>query len=251
MPTPSRIVRAIAESRHQRPEPTPREIEREERILAVAQTVMAEAGRHEITFTSMALALRMVRSTLRHHFCDLDELLAAILHRHLSRLAYAIGEVPHDAPDRLPKMRAAYLAATRTLLGGYTEAHLLLVRDRHLLPPELRANIDAIRHDLGNILAYGHADEALDLLDSRFLSAARIEEFITIITATQAEPAQPPTTAAPPAPPLQPPTTPAHAADTPRGRLDLALEPPPDDPTNDLYRFGRGYRATQNPRPPP
>ena len=249
---PARILRAIAESRHQRPEPTPRELEREERILAVAQTVMAEAGRHEISFTSMALALRMVRATLRHHFCDLDELLAAILHRHLRRLSYAIGEVPHDAPDRLPKMRAAYLAHTRTILGGYTEAHLLLVRDRHLLPPELLTSIDFIRHNLGDILAYGHAEEALDLLDSRYLSAARIEEFIAILTAPQAEPkpAQPPITAAAPLLPSPPPTTPAHAANTLRGRLALALEPPPPDPTNDLYRFGRGFRATQKPQGP-
>ena len=243
---PARILRASADNRHQRPEQTPREIEREERILAVAQTVMAEHGRHEISFTSMALALRMVRSTLRHHFCDLDELLAAILHRHLRRLSYAIGEVPQDAPDRLPKMRAAYLAHTRTILGGYTEAHLLLVRDRHLLPAELLTSIDFIRHNLGDILAYGHAEEALDLLDSRYLSAARIEEFIAILTAPQAEPARPPITAAAPLPPAEPPTTPAQAPKPPPAWLDLAFEPPPDDPTNDLFRFGRGFRDTQN-----
>jgi AcrR family transcriptional regulator len=249
---PARILRAIAESRHQRPEPTPRELEREERILAVAQTVMAEHGRHEISFTSMALALRMVRSTLRHHFCDLDELLAAILHRHLRRLSYAIGEVPQDAPDRLPKMRAAYLAHTRTILGGYTEAHLLLVRDRHLLPAELLTSIDFIRHNLGDILAYGHAEEALDLLDSRYLSAARIEEFVAMLTAPQAEPepAQPPITAAAPLPPAEPPATPAQAPKPQPTWLDLAFEPPPDDPTNDLFRVGRGYRALQNPQPP-
>jgi AcrR family transcriptional regulator len=247
---PARILRASADNRHQRPEQTPREIEREERILAVAQTVMAEHGRHEISFTSMALALRMVRATLRQHFCDLDELLAAILHRHLRRLSYAIGEVPQDAPDRLPKMRAAYLAHTRTILGGYTEAHLLLVRDRHLLPAELFASIDSIRHNLGDILAYGHAEEVLDLLDMRSLSAPRIEAHLALITAPAPEPAEPPITAAAPLPPAEPPTTPAHAANTLRGRLALALEPPPPDPTNDLYRFGRGFRATQKPQGP-
>ena len=250
MNKPARILRAIAESRHQRPEPTPRELEREERILAVAQTVMAEAGRHTITFSSMALALRMVRSTLRLHFCDLDELLAAILHRHLRRLSYALGEVPQDAPDRPQKMRAAYLAATRTILGGYTEAHLLLVRDRHLLPPELLTSIDFIRHNLGDILAYGHAEEVLDLLDMRSLSAPRIEAHLALITAPAPEPAEPPITAAAPLPPTEPLTTPAHAANTLRGRLALALEPPPPDPTNDLYRFGRGFRATQKPQGP-
>ena len=252
MTAPARIVRATVENRHPRPEPTPRELEREERILAGAQTAMAELGRGAITFTSMALALRMVRATLRHHFCDLDELLAAILHRHLRRLSYAIGEIPQDAPDRPQKMRAAYLAHTRTILGGYTEAHLLLVRDRHLLPAELLTSIDFIRHNLGDILAYGHAEEALDLLDSRYLSASRIEEFVAMLTAPQAEPepAQPPIAATAPLPPAEPPTTPAHAANTLRGRLALALEPPPPDPTNDLYRFGRGFRATQKPQGP-
>jgi len=212
---------------------------------------MAELGRGAITFTSMALALRMVRSTLRHHFCDLDELLAAILHRHLRRLAEAIGAAAaYDDPNRLPKMRAAYLAHTRTLLGGYTEAHLLLVRDRHLLPADTLANIEAIRRDLGNILAYGHADEALDLLDSRFLAAARIEEFIAIITAPATEPA---TTAAAPRPPAEPPTTPPQAPKTRPSWADLALAPRPTTPPTTSSASAEVSETPKTPKaqPPP
>ena len=248
MTAPSRIVRATVENRHRRPEPTPRELEREERILAGAQTAMSELGRGAITFTSMALALRMVRSTLRLHFTDLDELLAAILHRHLRRLAYAIGEVPHDAPDRPQQMRAAYIAHTRTLTGGFTEAHLLLVRDRHLLPADLLTNIEALRYDIGDILAYGHADLVLDLLDSRAIDAPRLETFLATLPRTQPEPAQPPMPAAA-AKPAPPPTTPAakQALASTWPELIEAFTPPPPDPTDDLYRVGRGFRA----HPPP
>ena len=248
MKTPARILRATIENRHGRPTPTEREIAREDRFVAGAQTAFAEHRRDKTTVSAMARALRTSAAMLRHCFCDLDALLAEILHRHLSSLAKAFGEIPYNDPETHRKRRALYLALTRTALGGLTEAHLLLVRDRHLLPAELLTSIDFIRHNLGDILAYGHAEEALDLLDSRYLSAARIEEFVTIITAP--EPAEPPIAAAAPLPPAEPPTTPAHAANTLRGRLALALEPPPPDPTNDLYRFGRGFRATQKPQGP-
>ena len=253
MNAPPRLVRASVENSHRRPEQTARELEREERILAGAQTAMAELSRGAITFTSMALALRMVRSTLRRHFTDLDELLAAILHRHLRRLAEILGgAAAYDDPDRPQKMRAAYLAHTRTVLGGYTEAHLLLVRDRHLLPADLLTNIEAIRHDLGDILAYGHAGLVLDLLDNRYLDPARLEA--TLAAATAAESAQPEAQAANPTPPPPPaaPAPPAKTAPpkTPPPWLQLAFEPPPADPTNDLYRYGRGWHPKPNPHPP-
>ena len=105
MSTPARILRATADSHHQRPELSPRQLACEERILAVSQTVMAVHGRDTISFTTMALALRMVRSTLRHYFCDLDVLLSEILRRHLRRLAYAIGDVP--TPPRTARDKCA------------------------------------------------------------------------------------------------------------------------------------------------
>ena len=213
----------------------------------MAQTVMAALGRLMITFTSMALALRIPRSALRHHFCDLDELFAAILHRHLRRLAEALGEVPHDAADRPQKMRAAYLAHTRSVLGGYTESHLLLVRDRHHLPADLLTNIEAIRHDLGDILAYGHADLVLDLLDTRSLDAARLEA--TLAAATATEPAEP-QAAADPVPAAPPKIIPGPKKPIEARRLHPAFEPPPIDPDDDLYRCGRGFRTPQIPQAP-
>jgi hypothetical protein len=46
---PNRLLRLSADNHHPRPKQTPREIAREERILAVAQTVLAEHGRHEVS----------------------------------------------------------------------------------------------------------------------------------------------------------------------------------------------------------
>jgi AcrR family transcriptional regulator len=170
---------------------------------------MAEAGRHTITLTSMALALRMVRSALRHHFCDLDELLSEILHRHLARLAKIVGEAAsYDDPDALRKRRAAYLAATRTALGGLTEAHLLLVRDRHLLPADLRSAIEAFRHDIARLVAGPLAEKALTLLDSPAWTEEEIEAALS-----PKQPPQPQPQATAPTSPT--PTTPAPAAKTP------------------------------------
>jgi len=192
MQTPARILRADAESlERDSPDLTVREQEQYTRILTIAEGLMARHGIHTMTASSLAQALRMAPSTLRRHFADLDALLATLLHRHLRKLAGALNKIPQDSPDRPQKCRAAYLAYTRTPQGGFTEAHLLLVRDRHLLPDDLLTNIEAARCKLGNLLAQGHAEEALALLDLPSLNAPRIEAALAAITADQQKPAPP------------------------------------------------------------
>src|SRR5271168_1886329 len=142
MNTPARILRATVENRHGRPTPTERELAREDRFVAGAQTAFAEHRRDKTTVSGMARALRTSAAMLRHCFCDLDALPAEILHRHLSSLAKAFGEIPYNDPETHRKRRALYLSLTRTALGGLTEAHLLLVRDRHLLPPDLLPTVE-------------------------------------------------------------------------------------------------------------
>ena len=187
MNTPARILRATVENHHKRPEPTPREIERDDRIVAGAQTAFAEHGRHRITLASMALALRIGRSTLRHAFCDLDALLAEILHRHMTSLARALGKIPYDDPNVQQKRRAAYFAATRTALGGLNEAHLLLVRDRHLLPA-----VEAHRYSIGLLVAGPHAEQALPLLDAPAWTAKTIDAALTAQAPHTPNPSNPP-----------------------------------------------------------
>ena len=189
MHTPNRIPSANGEKFGRDPsELSPREREIYEGILIRAETAMAQLGTHAITFSAMAVGLRMYPSTLRRYFADLDVLLATLLRRHLHKIADALGEVPKDALDRAQKRRAAYLTYTRTSAGEFTEPHLLLVRDRHLLPEGLQANIEATRRDLGDVLAPGSAELALDLLDMRALDGPRIEAVLSAIGGLDAEP---------------------------------------------------------------
>src|SRR5271156_5304234 len=190
MNTPARILRTTVENHHKRPTPTAAQLAREERIVAGAQTAFAEHGRQRVTLTSMALALRIARSTLRHYFCDLDALLAEIIHRHLHRLARALAEIPFDDPDLHQKRRAIYLAATRTPLGGLNEAHLLLVRDRHLLPEDLLPAVEAHRISIGLLVAGPQAEQALPLLDAPAWTAETIDAALAALAPPQTEPAQ-------------------------------------------------------------
>ena len=227
MRTPNRILRADAEQlERDPPDLTPRELEQYTRILTLAEGIMARRGIHTMTLSGLAVALQMGHATLRRHFPDLDVLLATLIRLHLRKLARAIGQVPQEAPDRAQKMRAAYLACTRSDQGGFTNAHLLLIRDRHLLPDDLLTNIEAARNKLGETLAPGYAEEALGLLDMRALDAPRIEAALATIIATA------------PKQPQQAAPAPKQAAPIRRERL-LPARPPwaPADPLA-VFRFG-------------
>jgi hypothetical protein len=63
-------------------------------------------------------------------------------------------------------------------MGGLTEAHLLLVRDRHTLPPDERDGIELIRYGIGELLTDGNVEDAFLFLDAPSLAAARIESYI-------------------------------------------------------------------------
>ncbi|MEJ0045551.1 MAG: TetR/AcrR family transcriptional regulator [Rhodospirillales bacterium] len=121
MRIPVRILRATADNRHPPPPPTARTREREERILAVTQTIMAEHGPETFTFADLALTLRIDRATLRRHFPDLESLLGKILRRHLNRVTRAVAEIHPDdrtatksaaAPTTTPRTRRS-AASTR------------------------------------------------------------------------------------------------------------------------------------------
>ena len=188
MLTPTRILRADADDiERDPPGPTSREQQRYERILAVAETVMARHGTHTITLGGLTLALRLSSGALKRYFPDMQALLGTLLLRHLGNIARAVGEVPHDVPDRPQGMRAAYLAYTRTEPGEFTDAHLLLVRDRHLLPKDLLQNIEATHRDLGDILAPGYGALALDLLDALSFNARSIELALANVAAIDAK----------------------------------------------------------------
>jgi AcrR family transcriptional regulator len=181
MQTSHRLLRADAERFDRNPPPlSAKERERHDRILEVGRSILAHRGRHAVSLVGLAVALRMAPPTLRRHFPDLDALLCEILRTHLREIAVEIGKIPHTAPDRNQQRRAAYLAFTRTALGGFTEAHRLLVRDRHTLPDDLLAAIEETRIALGFNLAGNMAHEALSHLDNPFLTPARIEAILAL-----------------------------------------------------------------------
>jgi AcrR family transcriptional regulator len=195
METPHRILRAHAEDLDPTlRDLTIREIGRQERIHKVAQSLFVRYGRHTITFRGLATAMKMATATLRKHYTCLDALLAALLHQHLMHISKAFGDVPHDAPNRPKALRAAYLAATRTGLGGFTEAHALFVMQRATLPPDLLESIEEIHLGLGARLGGPSALETLTFMDNPAVDAARIDAILATYEAPPAkpEPAPPP-----------------------------------------------------------
>ncbi len=211
---PARILRAGAETiAPANPFPNARERARHERILTVAKSLLAQHGRHAISFQSLAAGLSMSPTTLRKHFADLDLLLADIIRTHLLALSAAIGAVPLDHPDRAAAMREAYYAFTRTPIGGLTDDHLLLTRDTSLLPDDERTGIEQTHANLGFMLAPACPSEAMLLLDAPYLPLPRIEFILA------------PLLAAP------------EASETPRAKPGvpklLRLAPPPSPPEAD------------------
>ena len=120
-----------------------------------------------------------------------------ILNRHLLTLSTAMGTLPQGANDKQAARRGAYLAHTRTGLGGLTEAHLLLVRDRHLLPLADLERIEAIRANLATLLTADHAGAVIDLLDMPSIGLADIDAILAARAAHEAAHAPPPAQPAP------------------------------------------------------
>jgi AcrR family transcriptional regulator len=177
MTTSHRILRAQCdELRRERIYRTPREQDRHERILYSAESLLARNGRANLSFSGLAVGLDVSTGVLRHHFVDVDAVLVEILTQHLRSLSRALGQVPWDLENRRQHMRAAYLAATRTPMGGFTIPHLLLTRDLHTLPPDAQEPIEQIRIGLGAVLGpLDLAHEVLDLLDRPWMTVRLIE----------------------------------------------------------------------------
>lgn len=232
MHIPQRILRAeVDDLPGERARRSTRDLETQDRILRAAQYLFARHGRASFSLTDLTVALRMSPATLRRQFCDLESILAEIILRHLHAIAVALGKVPFDAPNAHAARRAAYLAYTRTAFNAPTEAHLLLVRDRLTLPPDLAEPIEATRHVIGDLVAGPDAAIALVLLDATELQGGQIETILANL--------HPPATIepAPPAPPPAIDHTPIEKRLFTPPRL-LALEAP-DDPQDDLILLGR------------
>ena len=157
---------------------TPKEEAREERILTTAAHLITRFGAAAISFTNLAIAIKIAPSTMRRHFADFDALLGEIMRRHLQTIAEALGAVPRDAPDRPRLQRAAYIEATRGL-GAPTAAHFILATYRTILPDDERDSINAIREQIGIILAGADGEACLHLLDCPCYDIDQIERMLS------------------------------------------------------------------------
>jgi AcrR family transcriptional regulator len=154
--------------------------EREQKILAKAQIIMATHSRGALTIGKLAIALRMAPSTIRFHFADSDAILGEILLRHLTDIAKVLGKIPPEAPNRKAAARTAYIEATRTGWGGLTEPHLLLVRERHTLPEDLARPVEDLRQLIGELLAGDQGGRALHMLDEPDMQVAHVEAALAV-----------------------------------------------------------------------
>jgi AcrR family transcriptional regulator len=230
MLTSPRILRADA----QRFEPalcqlTPRQQARHDRILRVSRYLFARYSRATLTFGTLATALRIGAGTLRFHFVDLDALLACLLRTHLENIAAGLAEIPANAPDRGRKLRAAYIAATRSADGALTSDHIILLRDRALLPLDEAEPIEQLRAEIAETLAGDLGPATIAMLDMDLPPDTldlRIQAMQEAAAAPRSFPA-PRACAAPPETPLRPTE---FLAFGPGGLRVAHTDPPPDPP---------------------
>jgi AcrR family transcriptional regulator len=236
MHIPARILRAEACDL----DPSLRDLtgaqsQQRDRILAIAQALMVRHGPHAISFSAFARALKLAPATLTRYFCDLDEVLSAILTNHLMAISRALGEVPKDAPNPQAARRAAYLRVTRTGYGGLTEAHYLFTAFHRLLPPDVREPLHDIQCGLAWMLCPERPHEALALLDAPAFQPADLEAALAALTA-----APPQAAAALPPPPPEP--ADAGAPMVMRSRHENSLLPKHPD---DVYILRPGGHAPE------
>jgi AcrR family transcriptional regulator len=254
MNTPPRILRAWVEDAHGRPPPSARELDRDDAILKKAGTLFFRTGRRGVTLAGLSLAVRMSPGTIRMAFCDLDNILFEILWRYLARLRDAVAAIPEDnsgtMPGHIQARVRAYLDFVRCGLGGLTDSHVLLTRERHGLPPDLAEPIEALRHQIGEMIAGHHAPLVLAMLDTPYVEAETLLPMLQALFTARAE-TEPAAAETQATPSLPEPTTPApqmpEAARnfTLGNRRPIDLSGPPLGPDR-IEDFLRAYE-TQTP----
>jgi len=179
----ARIIRAEAEALGCLPKfLTDRERERRDNILCLGRSILAKHGRDRVRFIDIAVGLNLTKAAVRRHFVDIDALLGHIILLHLRALVAEFAKVPQNAPDRDRKRRAAYIAFTRTPMGGLTPDHILLVRDLKLLPEDERVPLELLRDEVGRIVAGEHFELVLEWLDQPYLDASNVEAKLAPLT---------------------------------------------------------------------
>ena len=180
MPTPTRILRSLCEeldpSMHDR---TIREEGQFQRIMKCAPTLLTFYNIDRITFTALAVAMKMAPATLRRHFVDIPALLGYLIREHLLEINAAIAAIRRDTPNFFQLRRAAYLTATRKPLGAHTEIHLLMLNNLANLPGDVRLPLIELQNAIASALAPpGQADFVLSMIENPYITPRRLEAIV-------------------------------------------------------------------------
>ena len=182
---PPRLTRATVQSRiNPNNTRTARDQHRRDQILQAALALLATQPRHAITIATLATGMIISAATIRRHFLDIDSIVAEILQNHLCAIIKTIGEIPADCENLWQKRRKAYLAATRTPWGNFTDTHHVLLREAQSLPEDLASAISQMRVSIGYTLAGDRGRDMLQMLDTAWANHALIEPFCAAIEAT-------------------------------------------------------------------
>ncbi len=182
---PPRFIRATIQARiNPNQTRTARDQQRRDQILDAALALLTAHPRHTITIATLAMGMIVSPATIRRHFLDIDSIIAEILQNHLRALIKTIGEIPTDGENLQQKRSNAYLAATRTPWGNFTDTHALLLREAHALPEDLASAITQMRVSIGNTLAGNRGHDMLQMLDTAWGNHALIEPFCAAIETT-------------------------------------------------------------------
>ena len=186
MQTPDRLLRESADFRGVLQPLTKRQQACHPTLLHAAATMFADHGRAAFTLTKLARALRVAPASFQHHFVDLDALLFEIICTHLQNINQAIAAIDPKLPDAARLQRAAYYNQSRTGSGSFNIGHLLLVRDKPLLPEDLRVRIEHMQHRIGRTIAGEDAFDMLCWLDAPNHNLHDIECVVAAVPASRA-----------------------------------------------------------------
>jgi AcrR family transcriptional regulator len=151
-PTPARILLRECLNSHLRPAQSERRQKQHAYILDAAIRMFAAHGRAGMTMRNIADALDLSRDTLRRQICDLHHLFALVLAAHLTTLTDAIESLDKTAPNLTARRRAELHRITTDQYGYTARLHVLLERERALLPDDERAPIEAQIAHLATLL---------------------------------------------------------------------------------------------------
>jgi AcrR family transcriptional regulator len=181
------IARHIREHQENSPNPRNRLSEKDlavrEEILVDAKRHMARFGADSFSMAALATGIEVAVSAIIRHFCDMDYLLFKILVHHLDNIARHLAAVPLETANRQAALRAAYVNAIRTGMGGHSEGHTILLRDRHHLPPDLLEQIETRYYHLGEMLGGNFADAVLRVLEIPYQPADLLEQMVAPLLA--------------------------------------------------------------------